>query len=71
MVPVARAGHLVALKVLAGRELDRRDARWLWEAAHEEDRQLARDALALIAAQGFARGKDLGAELATILGGTP
>lgn len=66
-VPVARIGHLVALKILAGRELDTRDARWLWEAAGDEDRQLARDALSLITQRRFNRSKDLLAELDRIL----
>jgi predicted nucleotidyltransferase len=67
VVPVARTGHLIALKVLAGRDLDVRDARWLWEAAAEEDKQLARDMLFLIAERRFNRGKDLIAELAGVL----
>jgi hypothetical protein len=67
VVPVARSGHLVALKVLAGRELDFRDAGWLWDAADEAERQLARDAIALIAQRRFNRGKNLVAELAKVL----
>jgi hypothetical protein len=66
-VPVALTGHLIALKVLAGRELDVRDARWLWEAATEGEKQHARDSLALITHRRFNRGKDLIAELARIL----
>jgi hypothetical protein len=69
VVPVARTGHLVALKVLAGRELDVRDARWLWEAADEGERQLARDSLLLITERRFNRGKDLLAELGRLLAG--
>jgi len=69
VVPVARNGHLIALKVLAGRELDARDARWLWEVADEEERQLAREALAEITGRRFHRGKDLPAELARVLAG--
>lgn len=67
VVPVARTGHLVALKVLAGRELDVRDARWLWDTADEEDRQLARDSLRLITERRFNRGKNLSAELARMI----
>ena len=67
VVPVARTGHLVALKVLAGREKDVEDTRWLWEVADLGEKQLARDSLALIAARRFNRGKDLFAELARML----
>jgi hypothetical protein len=67
VVPVARTGHLIAQKVLAGREVDARDVRWLWEVADEADRQLARDSLVLITQRSFHRGKDLNAELAKIL----
>lgn len=67
VIPVARTGHLVALKVLAGRALDVRDARWLWEAADEGERQRARDSLAVITLRRFNRGKDLAAELARML----
>jgi hypothetical protein len=69
VIPVARTGHLVALKVLAGRELDVRDAHWLWEAADEGERQLARDSLVLITQRRFNRGKNLLAELARLLAG--
>jgi hypothetical protein len=67
VVPVARTGHLLAQKVLAGRELDARDARWLWEAADEGERQLARESLELITQRRYNRGKDLVAELARLL----
>jgi hypothetical protein len=67
VVPVARTGHLVALKVLAGRELDIRDARWLWEAGDEAERQLTRHSLDLITSRHFNRRKDLPAELARVL----
>jgi hypothetical protein len=66
-VPVAKAGHLIALKVLAGRDLDVRDTCWLWEATDEGEKQLARDSLALITHRRYNRGKDLVAELARIL----
>lgn len=67
VIPVAQTGHLVALKVLAGRELDGRDARWLWKVADDGERQRARDSLALITQRRFNRGKDLPAELARLL----
>ncbi|MFY9824287.1 MAG: nucleotidyl transferase AbiEii/AbiGii toxin family protein [Thermoanaerobaculia bacterium] len=69
VVPVALTGHLVALKVLAGRELDARDVRWLWEVADEGEKQLARDSLILITQRRFNRGKDLFSELARLLAG--
>lgn len=69
VVPVAKTGHLVAQKVLAGREIDVRDVRWLWEVADEGEKQLARDSLVLITQRRFNRGKDLFAELGRILAG--
>lgn len=71
VVPVARAGHLVAMKVLAGREQDRRDVRWLWDAADDGERQLAREALAEIIRRRYHRGKDLFAELARLVAAVP
>jgi hypothetical protein len=71
VVPIARTGHLVALKVLAGREVDARDARWLWEAADGGEKQRARDSLVLITRRRFNRGKDLSAELAKVLAARP
>lgn len=67
VIPVARTGHLVALKVLAGRENDVQDTRWLWEAADEDEKQLARDSLVLITQRRYNRGKDLFAELGRVL----
>jgi hypothetical protein len=66
-VPVARIGHLIALKVLAGREKDRTDARSLLQRASLEDLQLARESLDRIERQGFHRDKDLQAEFARLL----
>lgn len=66
-VPVARTGHLIALKVLAGREQDVRDLRWLWEAADAGERQLGFDSLDLITRRRFNRGKNLPAELGRML----
>ncbi len=66
-VPVARKGHLVALKVLArddrSRPRDAEDLRGLLAESGPEDLVLARKALRLVASRGFARGKDLEAEL--------
>lgn len=66
-VPIARIGHLIALKVLAGREKDRTDARSLLTRATLEDLQLARESLDRIERAGLHRGKDLQAELARLL----
>lgn len=66
-VPVARSGHLIAMKVLAredrSRPLDAEDLQALGEAATEEDWALAAEAVALIAERGFDRGRDLPAAL--------
>lgn len=66
-VPVARIGHLIALKVLAGRGKDRTDVRSLLQKATSDDLQLARESLDRIERQGLHRGKDLQAELARLL----
>ena len=59
---VARIGHLLALKILAGREIDQRDARVLLGLASADELARARSVIDLIAHRGFNRGKDLGAE---------
>ena len=68
--PVAKTGHLLALKVLAlrsenpqERPQDPADIRELLRVADRQEIQRARDALDLISRRGFDRGKDLGAEL--------
>jgi hypothetical protein len=65
-LPVARRGHLLALKVLAGRDKDRMDAHSLLEYADSEDRQLARETLVLIERRGYHRGIRLLIELAKL-----
>jgi predicted nucleotidyltransferase len=66
-LPVATIGHLIALKVLARddvtRPQDLADLRALLAAASAEDLDLARQAVALVAARGFNRGRDLGKAL--------
>lgn len=63
LVKVVRAGHLVALKLLAhdpdSRPQDGLDLRALRDALNAEELALARDACALIEARGYARGRDL------------
>jgi hypothetical protein len=63
VVPVARSGHLLALKVLAGRPRDLEDCRTLLNHSSLEDFELARQALDLISRRDFDRGKDLLVEL--------
>jgi predicted nucleotidyltransferase len=66
--PVAQPGHLIALKILARddrlRPQDAMDLRSLLRDASAADLALAREALALIHARGFHRGRDLSAALA-------
>lgn len=64
-IPVARLGHLLAMKVLANRPQDQMDGARLILAAGEAEMRRAREALDLIAERGFARedGRDLQAEL--------
>ncbi len=64
--PIAKIGHLLALKVLAGRDKDWMDARVLRRFADAEELYLARQSLKLIEDRGFHRGKDLLAELARL-----
>lgn len=62
-VPVARAGHLIAMKRLARddreRPQDLDDIRALLEVASVAERRLVDTAIALIAKRGYARGRDL------------
>lgn len=70
-VPVATTGHLMALKLLArddrGRPQDADDLRALLAVATPVDLTTARTAVGLIAARGFARGRDLPADLEALL----
>lgn len=68
--PVATAGHLLALKVLAeqpNRPQDLSDAMSLIESASFAEIQRAKEAVELIARRGYDRGKDLRAALARVL----
>ena len=62
-LPVARTGHLLAMKVLAmedrSRPQDRDDIRALLEHAGQVDRDLATTALGHIVTLGYHRGRDL------------
>ncbi len=66
-VPVIRSGHLLALKVLAGRPKDLMDAGMLLERMSPADLQQTRETLELIDRRGFHQGKDLQLELIKIL----
>ncbi len=72
MLPVARRGHLLALKILSHEEQrcpqDRVDIMALLGAAGEEDLRVAREAAALITSRQFHRDKDLFAELELFVG---
>ena len=66
LLPVARTGHLIALKLLSvapGRETDAADLRNLASVAAEDDWNLASEAVKLIEERGFARGRQLTSEL--------
>jgi len=70
-LPVARVAHLIALKLLARddrhRPQDWDDLRALIAVATEKDRDDARGAVRLIAGRGYARGRNLEADLDEIL----
>lgn len=70
-VPVARVGHLIALKLLARddrhRPQDHDDLVALLAVSSPQELQRAREAVSLITARGFHRGRDLKAALDTFL----
>lgn len=61
--PVATTGHLVALKILAGRNQDLTDLGMLIPAASAQDLNIAREAVRLIQARGFNREQDVVGDL--------
>ena len=69
-IPVATTGHLIALKVLsrddARRPQDLVDLRTLLEFASAADLDAARQALGLIVARGYERGRDLLADMSSL-----
>ncbi len=68
-IPVARIGHLIAVKLCWRRSEKRdRDLRTLIERADTEDLEDARHLIALITERGYHRGRDLGAALDNWLG---
>ncbi|TCC27830.1 nucleotidyl transferase AbiEii/AbiGii toxin family protein [Kribbella speibonae] len=63
-IPVARIGHLIAVKLLwRSSEKRDRDLRTLLQHADAEDLEEARHLIALITQRGHHRGRDLGAAL--------
>ena len=71
-IGVARTGHLMALKILSRDDVTRPqdlvDLRTLVGVAPPAELARARQALALIAARGYHRGRDLMAEMNRLLG---
>jgi hypothetical protein len=69
-LPIAATGHLIALKLLARddqtRPQDLADLRALRAVAGPADLDTAREAVRLISARGFDRGRDLTAALTDI-----
>jgi hypothetical protein len=68
-MPVARVGHLMAMKLLSvspGRETDSADLRELARVADEDEWSRAHESVALIESRGFARGRDLRADLTSL-----
>lgn len=66
VIPVARTGHLMAMKLLSvapGRETDSADLSQLAAIADDAEWTLARDSVVLISERGFARGRDLAGDL--------
>lgn len=68
-LPVARTGHLIAVKLLSvapGRETDAADLRNLASVANEDEWNLASEAVTQIQERGFARGRHLDTELVVL-----
>ncbi|MEM8961634.1 MAG: nucleotidyl transferase AbiEii/AbiGii toxin family protein [Acidobacteriota bacterium] len=66
-LPVATLGHLLAVKLLAGRAQDDADIERLVHGAEESDIAVTRVAITLIVDRGFHRDKDLHSRLDTFL----
>jgi hypothetical protein len=67
-MPVASIGHLIAVKVLAGRHQDLTDLGYLITAATQADLDEARTSVAIIQERGFNRGQNLTEDLSAIIG---
>jgi len=66
-MPVASTGHLIALKVLAGRHQDLTDLGYLIAAATDADLAEARASVAQIQERGYNRGQNLPEDLSAII----
>jgi len=66
-LPLVSTGHLIALKVLAGRLQDLADCDNLLQVAKPADLAETREALQLITQRGFHLGRDLQADLAKVI----
>jgi len=66
-MPVASTGHLIALKVLAGRHQDLTDLGYLISVATEADLDEAKASALKIQERGFNRGQNLPEDLAAII----
>lgn len=71
LLPVIGTGHLLALKILAGRAKDIADAVALADFATPKDIEVARGAFELIRERGCDRGRDLHGTLNRLLAGDP
>jgi hypothetical protein len=71
-MPVARTGHLIALKLLAQDDIERpqdaADLRALLRTASAADLQQAREGVELIVGRGYDRGRDLVAAFEGLVG---
>jgi predicted nucleotidyltransferase len=68
-VPVATTAHLIALKVLAGRNQDLADLGYLIPAASLADLDAARAAVRMIETRGFGREQAVAADLEALISG--
>lgn len=71
IVPVASLGHLIAIKLLSRDDRDRPqdivDLRALVKRATEDELERAHDAVCLVEARGFQRGRDLVSSLEELI----
>jgi hypothetical protein len=65
--PVATTGHLIALKILAGRNQDLTDLESLIPGASQADLETARRAVGLIHSRGFNREQDVAGDLEKVI----
>lgn len=68
LLPVARVGHLIAMKILAARPRDLEDVQHLLSVADREEIDRTRAALRTIAERDYDRGQDLEGTFQRLLG---